>query len=305
MARTLPIIALMILLCGCRSAPTPAASQPQPHEQPRGQNHGIALPAVRPAPVPPKSNSEIALRGDDAKIDDAKIMVLPGGGSYLDDLTARRESYPIEVIYELGRPLSEGRLQIFNHGQIEAEYPLSELSAGIHVTTLPQVFYWKENDETFPNADLFYNLGAVSSNLTMTDLWSARHGKSLYDYKPGPLGEKVGDPPADMAAEFRGDEQAFVQSNIPGYRNLQGRASEQLPEVEILGVGFAEGTPMHCGRGLNPEQLVDAPLHDVRVVSTVEHDSYNEIPVLKAARFTIPRAIFEYPNHIRIVGKLK
>ena len=297
MTRTFSILVLMIVVCGCRSARTPTSSQPQPQEG--GQSHGTAA-AESPAPVPPESNSEIVLRGDDAK-----IMVLPSGGSYLNDLTARRESYPIEVIYELARPLSEGRLQIFKDAQIEAEYPLSELSAGKHITTLPQVFYWKENDETFPNAELFYNLGKVSSNLTMTDLWSARHGESLYDYKPGPLGEKIGDPPADPAAGYRGDEQAFVQTNIPGYRNLPGRASGQLPEVEILGVGFVEGTPMHCGRGLNPEQLVDAPLHDVRVVSTVEHDSDNEIPVLKAARFTIPRAIFEYPNHIRIVGKLK
>jgi len=294
---TVPLL-LVLLLSGCHSPRTAASAHPQ---QPLPREH--AAPAEHSASLPKKTSEEV-LRGDDAK-----ILVFPECASYpelvpIDELIDLNKNCRVEIVYELGRSLSEGRLQIFNDGEIDSEYPLPELSAGRHITSFTQGFYWKENDETLPDGMLSCNLGTVSTTIGAGSLWSSHSDESVYDYKPGPPGENVGDPPADLAASFRGDDLGFASFNIPGLRNLKAREAGQLPEVEILGVGFVEGTPVECGRGVNLD-LGEAPLRDVRVVSTVEHDLDADIPVLKAARFTVPVEVFDYPHHIRIVGKFK
>jgi hypothetical protein len=278
-ARLFNILLLSLLLQTC-AAPTPAAAQsPQPKQ-----------PAA-------------AILSDEV----AKIAVFPPCTDSIDELTAKRRPCPLEVVYELQQDLAEGHMEVFNLLHVEAQYPLPDLSAGKHILVIPdalQAFYWAENDQTVPEPMLFCNLGTGSTSMMLEDLWgAASSSKSLYDYKPPPPPKKFRDP-TDLAAAFRGDDLGFAEFK-PSKRNLELRDSAQLPEVEILGVGFVEGTPVECGQGVNPERFFKSPLRDVRVVSTLAHDADNSIPVLKAARFTVPQGMFAYPNHLRIIGKLK
>lgn len=301
---TAPLL-LSTLLSGCHSPRTAASSHPQ---QPLPQVHAGHV--AQSASMPQTATDEV-LRGDDAK-----ILVFPDCASYprgdlgdpkvsVDELIELVKDCRMEVVYELARPLSEGRFQIFNDGEITDEYPLPELSAGRHITGLPRVFYWREDHETFPDQMISCNLGKISTSMGSGDLWSSRVEKSAYEYKPAPRGERSEDPTADMAASLQGEEMGFTLFSIPGLQNLKGRLSGQLPEVELLGVGFVEGTPIQCGRGETLD-MGKSPLRDVRVISTAEHDLQPDyIQVLKAARFAIPTEIFDYPNHIRIVGRFK
>jgi hypothetical protein len=294
---------LSFLLRACPPPSQPAAQRPQ--DKKAGQ---VSIPAspgeaagqakTQPAPGPAAILSE----------DVATILVFPSFANSLEDLTARRRLYPLEVVYELKQNLSEGHLEVFNLLRVDAEYTLTELSAGKHILDITdkQSFYWPDNEQTLPDPMLFCSLGTGVTTIGIADLWehTAYSGKSVYDYKPPPPPKKFGDP-GDPAAAFRGDDLGFAEFNIPHTHNLELRDSGQLPEVEILGVGFVEGTPIECGKGVNPERFFKSLLRDVRVVSTVSHDSDNSIPVLKAARFTVPRAVFVYPSHVRIVGKLR
>lgn len=242
--------------------------------------------------------------------DDAKILVFPWCASVPSDVSTDEHMQLLnhcqtEVVYELGRSLSEGHLQIFNDGGISDEYPLPELSTGKHVTDLPHGFYWKENRESFPDPLLSCTLGKRYITIGADSLWAEDSDPSAYDYKPGHPREKYRDPPADLAANLEGEDVGFEEWRIPARQNLGVRLSGQLPEIQLLGVGFTESTLVECGRGQNPEQFGKAPLRDIRVVSTVEHDMFPEIQALQAARFTVPAEVFEYPHHVRIVGKLK
>jgi hypothetical protein len=238
----------------------------------------------------------------------AKIIVFPSCVALQDELTTRRRPCPFEVVYELERNLSEGHLEVFNLLHVDAQYPLPDLSTGKHtimVTDMPQGFYWPDDEQTLPDPMLFCSLGTSATSIGIEELWenTVYAGKSVYDYKPPPPAKKFGDP-QDLAAASRGDDLGFAEFNVPYKRNLELRDSGQLPEVEILGVGFVEGTPVECGKGVNPERFFTSPLRDVRVVSTVSHDGDETIPVLKAAKFTVPSGVFNYPRHVRIVGKL-
>jgi hypothetical protein len=289
-----------------RACPPPRHSAAQP---PRDQKPGqVSIPAppgeaagqakAQPAPGPAAILSE----------DIATIIVFPSFANSLEELTARRRLYPLEVVYELKQNLSEGHLEVFNLLRVDAEYPLPDLSAGKHILDITdkQYFYWPDNEQTLPDPMLFCSLGTGATTIGVEELWehTVYSGKSVYDYKPPPPPKEIGDP-GDLAAASRGDDLGFAEFNIPYRHNLELRDSDQLPEVEILGVGFVEGTPVECGKGVNPKRFFKSTLRDVRVVSTVSHDGDDSIPVLKAARFTVPQGVFTYPSHLRIVGKTK
>jgi hypothetical protein len=287
MGKTAVILFLGLLLTACKSAQSPPPTQPATQPKPvQGPVSGTASqPAVQG--TAPRAQTPANLPGEDI----AKIIVFPS---------------PREAIYELEHGLSEGRIEIFNNGEITAQYPLPDLSAGRHILVLEQSFYWPEKDETLPDPLLSCTVGTGYITMGSGDLWgqTTYSGPSVYDYRPPPPPKKVGDP-VDLAAAYRGDELGFSQFNVPYKRNQELRNAGELPELEILGVGFVEGTPVECGQGQNPEKFYTAPLRDVRVVSTLSHDLDPATPVLKAAKFTVPRGAFTYPNHIRIVGRPK
>jgi len=232
---------------------------------------------------------------------------LPSCAAPLEELTARRRLCPLRVVYDLKQNLSEGHLEVFNLLHVEAQYPLPDLSAGTHTLdiTEKEYFYWPENEQTVPDPMLFFSLGTSATTIAVKQLWEKTEssGNSVYDYKPPPPPKEIGDP-TDLAAPFRGDDLGFAEFNTPYKHNLEMRDSGYLPEIEILGVGFVEGTPVECGKGANPEKFFTSPLRDVRVVSTLADDGDETIPVLKAAKFTVPSGVFTYRSHVRIVGKL-
>lgn len=234
-------------------------------------------------------------------IHDAEVLVFEGCFDY-DEKS--RTYCGIQIVYTLSHPLTEGVIQVFNDLHIEAEYPLPDLSAGKHLTSLPGAgFYWREKDEQLPDPSVFYALGTTAINDSIGNLWSESEA-SAYDYKPKPC-ERHPEDLCDDAAIFRGEDVGITNIYYPGKRNLKFRAAGDLPEVEISGVGFSEGTEVECGRGVVPKTIYKTPLRDVRVVSTVSHQAEEDIPVLKAGRFTVPKEIFEYASHVRIAGKVK
>lgn len=213
---------------------------------------------------------------------------------------------PIGIVYTLGHEIQNGALQVFNLQTVDAEFPLPDLSAGRHVTTLPHAFYWKEQDETFPNTKFSCYLGTSTRlmHVGIPFLWAGAFQESAYDYKPDPR-DKMDDVQYDEADEFRGDVLGITSFVYPEKRNRELRARGKLPEAEILGVGFVEGTKIQCRKAADSEQFYPAPLRDVRVVSVASHKANPDIPVLKAGRFTMPKEIFQYPNHIRIATTSK
>lgn len=240
--------------------------------------------------------------------DIAKIIVFPTCGRYADD-NGHLRLCPIEAIYELSRPLSEGHVDIFDKGEVSDQYPLPDLSAGRHTLELSRDYYWSSDRETFPEPMLTCFVGQGPIQIMGEHLWELGYaGDSPYDYKPAPPNkddkDKDNEQPYDPAAEFRGDDVGLTTFNIPLRRNLKLRESGDLPEIEILGVGFVEGTLAECGQSAG-EKTYTSPVRDVRVVSTVSHDADPDIPVLKAAKFTVPREVFMYPRHIQIVGRVK
>jgi len=299
MPRTATVLLLLsLLLRTCHSSQSPPPAEQKPGPQPPPQ------PASEPAAqaTSPQRPIAAALLTDDI----ATIMVFPPSASVDDDLTGRRELRPLEAIYELKQSLSEGRADVFNKGEPAVNFSLPDLSVGRHILVIPgQPFYWSDNDQTFPDPFLFCAVGTTSIEVEAQELWekTTYSGDSPYAYKPPPPPQEMNDP-GDPAAAYRGDDMGFSAFNIPYRRNLELRDAGELPEIEILGAGFVEGTPAECGRGTNPEKMYTSPLRDVRVVSTVSHDSDEAIPVLKAARFSVPRGVFTYPNHIQIIGKL-
>ena len=298
MPRALVLLLLSFAFRGCES---------------RGTQQQAPSTVLSQAPGEHASAKASEAKGAEVLRDDvAEIMVFPVCGGAVDRRTGQREFCPFEVVYELRRSLSEGSLQVFDELNVEAEYPLPDLSAGKHITTLPHSFYWPAREDTLPEEKLpddmmWFSVGTVPTSLWDRDLWENDSGQSAYDYNPGPRGEKVGDPPPDEAAPFRGDEVGFSSMHIPAKRNQELLDSGDAPEIEILGVGFDNGTNVQFWKenDRNPNREYPTPLRDVHVVSTASHDGYDAIPVLKAGRFTVPKAIFEYPSHIRIVGKVQ
>jgi hypothetical protein len=241
-----------------------------------------------------------ASEGQKAQIldpDQVEILVFPSCSS--SDAPA---PCPIDVVYTLHAGLNDGTLEVFNLLHVDAEFPLPDLSAGTHIMTLPHEFYWQERDETFPDPMFFCKLPPSSTNDFTTYLWGSRSDASVYDYKPDPS-DKINGVQYDLTGPFRCDDVGYSSLVYPGKRNFERRARGELPEVELLGVGFVEGTSIQCGR--NASRLYAAPLRDVKVVSTASHDANPDMPVLKAARFTMPKEVFQYRSHIRIVGALK
>jgi hypothetical protein len=148
----------------------------------------------------------------------ATIVVLPSCADLLDELTARRRLCPLRVVYELKQNLSEGYLEVFDLLKVEAQYPLPDLSAGMHTLdiTEKEFFYWPENEQTVPDSMLFFSLGTSATTIAVKQLWEKTEssGESVYDYKPPPPPTKFGDP-QDLAAPFRGDDLAFAEFNTP------------------------------------------------------------------------------------------
>jgi hypothetical protein len=237
--------------------------------------------------------------------DIATVILFPSCLDIQDELTGKHRLCPIEAIYELKRNLAEGRLDVFNASHIEEEYPLPDLTAGKHKLEIPQPFYWQESRQSVPDPMLFCSLGTGSLTIFTTQLWDTSYsGDSMYDYKPEPP-ENPDEEPHDAAAAYRGNDVGFTGFNVPWKLNLKRRDAGDLPEIEILGVGFVEGAAVECNNGASPEKVDTSPLREVRVVSTISHQADPDIPELKAGRFTIPRGVFTYANHIQIVGKVK
>ena len=280
---------------------SPGARQTPPAQTP--VKNQVPAPVGKSADKAQQNQTPEAILSDEI----ATIFVLPSCADMLDELTARRRPCPLRVVYELKKNLSEGHLEVFNLLHVEAQYPLPDLSAGTHTLdiTEKQYFYWPEIDQTLPDPMLFFSLGTSATTIMVNQLWEKTEysGNSAYVYKPPPPPTKFGDP-QDLAAASRGDDLGFAEFNIPYQGNMELRDSGHLPEIEILGVGFVEGTTMECGKGVNPEKFFPSRLRDVRVVSTVAHDGDEAIPVLKAAKFTVPSGVFTYRSHVRIVGKL-
>ena len=296
--RIATILLLSLLLRAC--PPQRAGTRQTPPAQKLRQRQ-IPLPADKPAETAQLKQTPEAILSDEV----ATIFLLPSCVDPLDELTARRRPCPLKVVYELERNLSEGHLEVFNLLHVEAQYPLPELSAGVHTLdiTEKEYFYWPENEQTVPDPMLFFSVGTSATTIEVNELWekTAYSGNSAYDYKPPPPPREFGDP-QDLAAASRADDLGFAEFNVPYKHNLELRDSGHLPEVEILGVGFVEGTTVECGKGVNPERFFTSPLRDVRVVSTVAHDGDEAIPVLKAAKFTVPSGVFTYRSHVRIVS---
>lgn len=298
MPKIATVLFLSLLLPTC--PPQRPSPQPQPeHEPTQAPNPQPSEPAKT---IPQKPTPESVLSEETAK-----IIVFPSCVDYLDELTSRRRPCPFEVIYDLAKPLFEGRVEVFNLLHVDVQTPLPDLSHGKHsmvMTDFPEGFYWSDIDQSMPDPMLSCSVGTTSMSLEIEQLWEKSYSAPVYDYKPLTPTKELEHPP-DPEAAFRGDDVGFAAFNIPFKHNLQLRGSAELPEIEILGVGFVEGAMAECGRGTNPEHIFTSPLRDVRVISTAAHDDYDAIPVLKAARFTVPSGVFTYARHIRIVGKVK
>jgi hypothetical protein len=57
--------------------------------------------------------------------------------------------FPVDAIYEIRPPLSEGRLQIFNDGEITEKITLLDVSPGPHSFDFGLGNYWSSNHEAF------------------------------------------------------------------------------------------------------------------------------------------------------------
>jgi hypothetical protein len=291
MLRTIIVILSLILWSG-HAAPAQAANQSLAHTS-SGQTTS--------QPSSPSASAGSGLITNDI----ATIIVFPSCSAFQGELTGKHRLCPIEAVYELKRNLAEGRLDVFNAGHIEEEYDLPDLAVGKHKLEIPLPFYWQESKETVPDPMLFCSLGTGSVTIFSAQLWDNSYsGESMYDYKPEPP-QNPDEEPSDAAAAYRGNEVGITSFDVDWKLNLKRRDVGDLPEIEILGVGFVEGAAVECHKEANPEKFDTSPLRDVRVVSTISHQADPNIPELKAARFTVPRGVFAYPSHIQIVGKVK
>lgn len=232
------------------------------------------------------------------------------------DASNRYTTESLQIVYELETQLSEGSIEVVSAGRVTAQYDLPSLKAGRHTMTIPKRMPLASDPYTFT-----CNLeGARYSGVTLMvdSLWDNRdrdssntefpreEDESIYDYTPEPPPEDR-DEPSDAAAAFRGDEIGITSFNIPAKRNRARRSLGKPMEIQILGVGFAEGSAVECSKQMGNQPKIEAGtrVHDVRIVSTLSHDMNDQIPVLKAGRFNVPEEIAAHGTYLRIVGKAK
>ncbi len=232
------------------------------------------------------------------------------------DASNRHTTESLQIVYELETQLSEGSIEVVSAGRVTAQYGLPSLKAGRHTMTIPKGMPLANDPYTFT-----CNLeGSRYSGVTLMvdSLWDNRdrdssntefpreEDESIYDYTPEPPPEDR-DEPSDAAAAFRGDEIGITSFNIPAKRNRARRSVGKPMEIQILGVGFAEGSAVECSKQMGNQPKIEAGtrVHDVRIVSTLSHDMNNQIPVLKAGRFNVPEEIAAHGTYLRIVGKAK
>ena len=219
-----------------------------------GQNQSSDQAHVTPAMAEEKSKQSDK---PDEIIRDAEILVFDHCSSV--DVKVRPEC-GIEVVYTLSHDLKEGRIQVFDGLglKIDAEYPLSDLAAGKHLTTLPKTFYWRGEDweDSLPDSMLLFTLGISPVNQMVGTLWaeSDESDSSPYDYKPEPC-TKYESEICDEGAMFRGDEVGITSLYIPGNRNLKLRVSGELPELEILGLDLWKETKSSSEEASIPEDF--------------------------------------------------
>lgn len=233
------------------------------------------------------------------------------------DASNRRTTESLQVVYELETELSEGHIEVVSASSLTAQYPLPSLKTGRHTMTIPKGMPLANDPYTFT-----CNLeGSRYSGVTLMvdSLWDNRdrdssntnfpreEDDSVYDYKAGPAPDEPKDPPPDEAAAFRGNEVSISSFVIPAKHNRARRSVGRLMEIQILGVGFAEGDPVVCSKqtGSQPQIEARTRVHDVRVVSTASHEMNEDMPVLKAGRFNVPEEIAAHGTYLRIVGKVK
>lgn len=233
------------------------------------------------------------------------------------DASNRRTTESLQVVYELETELSEGNIEVVSASSLTAQYPLPSLKTGRHTMTIPKGMPLANDPYTFT-----CNLeGSRYSGVTLMvdSLWDNRdrdssntnfpreEDDSVYDYKAGPLPDEPKDPPPDEAAAFRGNEVSITSFVIPARHNRARRSVARLMEIQILGVGFAEGDPVVCSKQMGSQPQIEARtrVHDVRVVSTASHEMNEDMPVLKAGRFNVPEGIAAHGTYLRIVGKVK
>jgi hypothetical protein len=245
----MPNIATVLFLSLLLRACPPQRHSPQPEYEPtQAPNPQLSEPAET---IPPKPTPESVLSEETAK-----VIVFPSCVDYLDELTSRRRPCPFEVVYELAKPLSEGRLEVFNLLHVDVQYPLPDLSPGRHnlvMTDFPQGFYWSDIDQSVPDPMLSCSVGETSISLGIDQLWEKSYSAPVYDYKP-PTPTKELEHPPDPEAAFRGDDVGFTAFNIPFKRNLQLRDSGSYPRSKF----WASASSKARWRSAGEEQIPNA-----------------------------------------------
>ena len=206
---------------------------------------------------------------------------------------------PITITYQLHTDLADGYLEIAN-ADMPARLRLPELTRGRHTIEIP---IGTKLAGFLPTFTCGFEIGAGITQMGESITSGDSTDESMYDYTPPPLRD---DDVAhhDDAAAFRGDEQGITSFRFP-LSNNGWREEARLPEIEIRGVGFTDGTAVRCYRGTNPELTAFTEMRNVKTVSTLSHDQQSAIPELRAGVFTIPWLIAANPNEMRIVGRTR
>jgi len=232
------------------------------------------------------------------------FAIITGTSVYAAFDSAGRSTEPILVYYELTRPFTRATLEFLTRDTVTGRFPLPDLAVGQHMIRVPAGVSQAYDPPSF-------SCSIARAPILTYYVESVRDGRdsvadtaSLYHYIPDPT-------PAnstirlDAASGFRGKEIGVSAFNIPYARNEQLRGRGQAPEIEILGVNLYDGMQASCSRGEPPIIRAAATIRDVKVVSTISHEDNDDIPVLQAARFSVPRAVLEPQNTLRIVGVAK
>ena len=267
-----PLLFLALTLCACHSPRTAASAHPigLPREEPATAS------GPHTASMQGKSVDEV-LRGDEAK-----ILVFPECASYprgdlgapkvsVDELIELVKDCRVEVVYELARHSFRGTLPDLQRWRDYRRISSPRISAGRHIASFPQAFYWKENNVHFrirssrrkSRQDIHHDGSKVIS-------WSSRSDKSAYHYKPVTQGEESAESTA-MAASFKAKTWEslcsyfrFAEPKTPPRGSTAGSGD--------TGVWFGRWEPSYNVGEVKPWTWEKSPLRDVRVVSTVEHD---------------------------------
>jgi hypothetical protein len=211
-------------------------------------------------------------------------------------------SLPVE--YELKQPLAQAEMQIFVGARMVARVPLSDVSAGRHRVVVPGPVPFADSDPpifscNFPDAS---GSGITMFRERLYESGSDEPDDSAYAYRPDPEHKNYADEPLDEASAFRGNEVGISGMIVPYRRNRERRDRNLPPEIEILGVGFTEGKTMRCSKD---DMRAETEVRNVKVVSTLSHESNPDMPELRAGTFTVPPLIADPVNRIIIVGQPK